>query len=357
MVHLVQRESVGETGGPGATGSRGERGTQGEVGPAGARGLQGEKGDKGFNGRAGPPGLVGSRGETGSRGPTGPPGPTGQQGRGGAQGSSGDPGLPGANGPVGPAGPSGSDGSDGDKGHPGPRGLQGPPGPPGYCQGCTVSSSHQKYIGISADPEAAYGALENPAASCWDLSLESGNKELSSDNSYFVDPNGGSVHDAIEVTCKKVGEDWFTCVKPTENDIECKSSKYNKSCRDSIFTYGFQGKASYQLKELAVKSHRAVQTIQYDCSNGQTDTSVIGWNGASISVAETNYSLMQQVEVSNCKSTISTMIPTSLPVAGLESKKSSSVKLGEVCSPEHKSVGTFILNILAQRINKLVIFT
>jgi hypothetical protein len=192
-------------------------------------------------------------------------------------------------------------------------------------------SGGQKYSGISADPSAAYGTIENPASSCWDLSLESTKKELESDAAYYVDPNGGSVNDAIEVTCKKVDGEWFTCIKPTEIEIECKSSKYNKSCTTSSFTYGYKGKSSFQLKSLAFKSRRATQKLQYDCSNGQTETSVVGWNGASIPVTETSYTLMQQVEVNNCKTTISTNIPETLPVADLQSKKSSSVKLGEVC--------------------------
>ena len=65
-----------------------------------------------------------------------------------------------------------------------------------------------------------------------------------------------------------------------------------------MFTYGFQGKASYQLISMAVISRQATQTIEYDCNNGQS--SAVGWNGATLPVTETK-SLLQQVEVSNCK--------------------------------------------------------
>ena len=38
-----------------------------------------------------------------------------------------------------------------------------------------------------------------------------------SDATYYVDANGGSVKDAIEVVCRKLEqyEGWFTCVKPS----------------------------------------------------------------------------------------------------------------------------------------------
>ena len=37
------------------------------------------------------------------------------------------------------------------------------------------------------------------------------------DGTYFVDPNGGNVEDAIEVVCRKLPEysGWFTCVPPS----------------------------------------------------------------------------------------------------------------------------------------------
>ncbi len=37
--------------------------------------------------------------------------------------------------------------------------------------------------------------------------------------SYYIDSNGGSIDDAIEVTCKNVDSTWFTCVKPTEIEM------------------------------------------------------------------------------------------------------------------------------------------
>ena len=41
------------------------------------------------------------------------------------------------------------------------------------------------------------------------------------DGTYYVDPNGGSVKDAIEVVCRKLEkyDGWFTCVKPSMDKI------------------------------------------------------------------------------------------------------------------------------------------
>lgn len=35
--------------------------------------------------------------------------------------------------------------------------------------------------------------------------------------SYWMDPNGGSVSDAIEVTCRHIDNEWSTCIQPEEN--------------------------------------------------------------------------------------------------------------------------------------------
>ncbi len=65
-----------------------------------------------------------------------------------------------------------------------------------------------------------------------------------------------------------------------------------------MFTYGHDGKASYQINSLAHSSRQATQTVQYDCNKGQT--SVLGWNGVNIPVTETTSPFMR-VEVDNCK--------------------------------------------------------
>ena len=42
---------------------------------------------------------------------------------------------------------------------------------------------------------------------------------LSIDTTYYVDPNGGSHEDALEVTCRKMElyQGWFTCIKPRKS--------------------------------------------------------------------------------------------------------------------------------------------
>ena len=43
----------------------------------------------------------------------------------------------------------------------------------------------------------------------------------SSDTTYYVDPNGGSRVDTMEVVCRKMEkyDGWFTCIKPTEDIV------------------------------------------------------------------------------------------------------------------------------------------
>lgn len=95
------------------------------------------------------------------------------------------------------------------------------------------------------DATAAYGTFDNPAVSCRDLSLESSTKRMknsewiysffvltcdnfchsfvlyfNADENYHIDPNGGSNLDAVEATCRKINNEWFTCVQlPTELEM------------------------------------------------------------------------------------------------------------------------------------------
>lgn len=144
---------------------------------------------------------------------------------------------------------------------------------------------------------------------------------------------------------------WFTCVKPTEDTIEInpgdckshdKSGRSLMSCKNTAFTYGYKGVAKHQLKSLATLSSVALQSIHYDCKRGSSAMRAVGWNGDEISVRESDWTLMQDVEVDhNCEDsdtsdqyTVYTSVPERLPFADLEGKPSSSgvtIKLGEVC--------------------------
>lgn len=74
------------------------------------------------------------------------------------------------------------------------------------------------------------------------------------------------------------------------------------SYKGSTFTYGYKGIAKYQLKSLAVLSNVALQSIQYDCKRGSSPTRLVGWNGAKFSVLESDWTLMENIEVErNCE--------------------------------------------------------
>ena len=130
-------------------------------------------------------------------------------------------------------------------------------GPPGVCSGCVVQANPTKtHFYISAPGKnptlPKYGTLEHPAPSCYDLSLVDDKMKtskrthaqshphthiqflcsisanlasiivifmLSIDTTYYVDPNGGSHEDALEVTCRKMElyQGWFTCIKPQKS--------------------------------------------------------------------------------------------------------------------------------------------
>ena len=49
------------------------------------------------------------------------------------------------------------------------------------------------------------------------------------DSTYYVDPNGGSRNDAMEVVCRKMEkyDGWFTCIKPTQDTFVSWSMLYS----------------------------------------------------------------------------------------------------------------------------------
>merc|ERR1711915_769776 len=171
-------------------------------------------GHRGLIGLQGLPGPVGPGGEKG------PPGENGKNGDPGAPGAKGPPGLDGAVGPMGnpgPTGPRGSQGEEGKRGPPGELGPPGPPGPPGESSGFDMAAltammgqgSSKGPDPLSADEPARDfgnpeqmkkpdGSKETPAKSCQEIKL---NHPTKPSGTYWIDPNGNDVKDAIMVEC------------------------------------------------------------------------------------------------------------------------------------------------------------
>lgn len=137
----------------------------------------------------------------------------------------------------------------------------------------TLKSINNQMEGIRS-PD---GSLKNPARSCRDLKLCY--PEMKS-GEYWVDPNLGSIADAIKVYCNmETGE---TCVKPSTPKIPRKNwwsskSKTNKHVwfGESMnggfhFSYAANGQtatANIQMNFLRLLSTEATQTITYHCKN------------------------------------------------------------------------------------------
>ena len=105
----------------------------------------------------------------------------------------------------------------------------------------------------------------------------------------------------------------FAFFSPPPQEIShknCRSSKSKDgrslmSCLGSTFMYGYKGLAKSQLKSLAALSSVALQSVQYDCRRGSSAMRAVGWNGAEISIRESEQNLMQDVEVEhNCEVSI-----------------------------------------------------
>ena len=74
------------------------------------------------------------------------------------------------------------------------------------------------------------------------------------------------------------------------------------SFKGSAFSYGYKGTAKYQLKSLATHSNVALQSIHYDCKRGSSAVRAVGWNGAKFSVLESEWTLLENIEVEhNCE--------------------------------------------------------
>jgi len=110
------------------------------------------------------------------------------------------------------------------------------------------------------------GTRENPALTCRDLALT--HPEYDS-GMYWVDPNGGTILDAVEVYCDIPNHQ--TCIMPKPDSIEATSwstetvgHTWFSENGGSTFTYKIDNK---QLKMLQSLSGHVTQTITYNCRN------------------------------------------------------------------------------------------
>lgn len=191
---------------------------------------------------------------------------------------------------------------------------------------------------------ADYGTLENPGKSCWEISLML--PKMKYGKTYYIDPNGGSPADAIEVVCKKSEEEVWTCIPPTVDEIEVepcdRMSDSLMECQGTPIQYGYGGKAKHQLLSLAIKSYIAMQTVNYDCKGTKSATSAIGWDGTDLPVMETTKSVMKDISVDlQCEEgdmwdtyTVRTRAPLTLPIADIWASSpglGATIHPGEVC--------------------------
>jgi len=315
---------AGEAGAAGALGERGAQGETGEEGGKGKKGWRGARGPQGLQGRDGPSGEVGLDGEGGVPGEDGDEGDPGVAGPDGPPGAIGEPGAAGAKGPTGPRGPAGVDGAQGPKGPPGPRGTPGPAlvidlpprpepmAPKGPSWG-PVEYKYQQYQYYHAQEEKEDvkltgkqldmfnlidglkvtvfgntkpdGSPEYPAKSCKEIQMCFPEAKT---GDYWLDPNGGSTHDAVAVHCNFDLDHGVveTCIKPT-TIFEMKKMRQVKPVQTAEHEWmakhvetedkkiGYEATPS-QLRGLAVGMKSANQKITYNCKNSPAHRTLSG---------------------------------------------------------------------------------
>lgn len=116
------------------------------------------------------------------------------------------------------------------------------------------------------------GSRKFPAKTCYDLFLDHGNFES---GEYWIDPNGGTVKDAIKVYCDKKKNS--SCVYPTNpkiSDLVLKSGFESK--KDKWLSKAFKKSdeveydAHYtQINFLRTLSNYANQNVTYACRNSK----------------------------------------------------------------------------------------
>ena len=119
------------------------------------------------------------------------------------------------------------------------------------------------------------GTKEQPAESCADLfqikpTLKSGD--------YWIDPNAGSTHDAVLVSCNATN--YETCIWPKAPVVDSQeyngNNKYVWALREVMDEPQVEYAASHvQMKLLRVKSERVRQNITYNCFNSNAKLRVL----------------------------------------------------------------------------------
>merc|ERR1719357_1521482 len=200
----------------------------------------------------------------------------------------------------GPTGPRGSQGEEGKRGPPGELGPPGPPGPPGESSGFDMAAltammgqgSSKGPDPLSADEPArdfgnpeqmkeAYerlkaaleklkkpdGSKETPAKSCQEIKL---NHPTKPSGTYWIDPNGNNVKDAIMVECNM--ETGASCIhaKPTTSQeitiLSKEPDMWVGDIEDNGFDINYKADSN-QLSYLQLLSSKAEQTITFHCKN------------------------------------------------------------------------------------------
>lgn len=111
------------------------------------------------------------------------------------------------------------------------------------------------------------GKRDNPAISCREIKL--GHPSFKT-GWYWVDPNAGSIDDAIQVWCNMT-ETPETCVYPTQRTKMAKERFYEKQKKAKLFKFlkdGFEIRyaSAIQMDFLRLLSEEATQRFTYYCS-------------------------------------------------------------------------------------------
>jgi collagen type V/XI/XXIV/XXVII alpha len=143
---------------------------------------------------------------------------------------------------------------------------------PDYSQGLeevfAALESLKQELTLMREPMGTY---DNPARSCKDLWLCHPDFP---NGYYYIDPNGGSYRDAIEVECN-LEQEGVTCIKPSTTRV--KPGRWPRSQPGDWFSEDPKGfRFDYnvsdpQFKFLRLLSASATQRFIYDCQNS------VGW--------------------------------------------------------------------------------